>query len=114
MIRTHIFVGSHPLTVAVPMGSAEMTQGLEGWAPLFEDEGMLFVFERTSIVAMRMGAVRFPIDLLFIVGDQVSAIATMHPGDGMVQGSARCVLEVYGGWCLRHGITEAAPVRVTS
>lgn len=105
--RMRILVGGRALVAEVADSYIEKRQGLQGHAPLRDDEGMFFPYARTQEAQFIMGTVSFPIDIVFLerVGSNeyavVKAYRNIQPGD---RGIFRCnrvdaVLETRGGLC---------------
>lgn len=63
---TSVEVGDTIFNVNVVDTDTERTQGLSGRESLAEDEGMLFVFEKSDIYPFWMKDMRFPIDIMWI------------------------------------------------
>lgn len=119
MILCNVLIGGRLgllVQCEVPETMSEHLQGLQGRPGIPDGAGMLFNFaplrQTVPLVAMRMGSVSFPLDMLFIEDDRITGIATVTPGAGLVQGPARKVLELSGGWCRRYGVTEGTSFQV--
>lgn len=68
--------------VKVVSDEAEMKKGLSGTADLPEGRGMLFNFKEPQQVTMNMGKMNYPIDMIFIGGEnKVVDVRDMRPGD---------------------------------
>ena len=68
--------------VRVVSEEAEMKKGLSGSAELPDMQGMLFDFVKPQTVTMNMGKMNYPIDMIFIGGDnKVIDVRDMRPGD---------------------------------
>ena len=110
-----VYIGLHKFSCLVPETDSEYRQGLGVVDALKNDQGMVFVFGMRPVV-MTMGAVRFPIDMLFVSKSQpqkVLSIHTLQPGfnGAMTQGGAGSVVELRGGICRELGIAIGARVR---
>jgi hypothetical protein len=94
--------------VHVADDDAERSQGLQGYDPLAEGEGMLFVFDDVAPRTFAMKDVSFPIDILFIDSDlNVSAIVALDPGDTELAQSpspSPYVIELPQGWAEEQGV----------
>ena len=68
--------------VRVVSDEAAMKKGLSGSAKLPDNRGMLFDFGEPQTVTMNMGKMNYPIDMIFIGGDnKVIEVRDMRPGD---------------------------------
>jgi uncharacterized membrane protein (UPF0127 family) len=90
---------------------AQKIAGLEIAEFLDEDEGMWFPFERSQNVTFHMGAVKFPIDILFLQKDFegykiAKIIHNVQPGslDRWSHNNVDVVLEINGGLSKQLGI----------
>lgn len=105
-----------PLRVWIAETAAEQEQGLQGFPPLNDHQGMLFP-ERLYGWDPRfvMGSVSFPLDMLFFWNGVLGAIRTVEPGDPHVYSfnGVTSVLEVPGGWARRYGVERGAPLLAT-
>ncbi len=101
------------VSVIVADDAGERSQGLQGYGPLAEGEGMLFIFDDSAPRTFAMKGVTFPIDVVFIDEDlAVSAIEPLDPGDtGLVTSPGPCpyVIELPQGWAAAEGITVGGP-----
>jgi len=96
------------VSVLIADDDAERSRGLQGYDPLAEGEGMLFVFDDVAPRTFAMKEVAFPIDVVFIAEDlTVSAIEPLDPGDDRLvpsPGAAAFVVELPQGWAKDKGI----------
>jgi uncharacterized membrane protein (UPF0127 family) len=86
----------------------EMARGLMGRTSLAEDSGMIFWMGRRDTHLFWMRHTKIPLDLIFADRDLVVGVLTLEPMDERRQGVGRpstTVLEVNGGWAVRHGVT---------
>lgn len=87
------------------------TQGLMGRTVLREHRGMLFLFNESEPRSFWMANTPLPLDILF-VGDDFRIVKIHHNTRPFSEQSlesgapARYVVEVNGGYCARHGISE--------
>ena len=97
-----------PVDVIVADDVDEWTRGLQGYDPLADGQGMLFIFDEAAPRAFAMKDVSFAIDIVFIGEDgTVSAIEPLDPGDTRVVFSpSACayVIELPQGWAEDSGI----------
>lgn len=102
--------GTGPFAVRclVPETLIERSRGLEALngRGLMDDEGMLF-FHTASI---HMAGVRFSIDIVFVRGNAVVAIAEdVQPGSTIRWAADNdYVLEVRGGWCRERAVVPGS------
>lgn len=96
------------IDVIVADDAGEYSRGLQGYEPLDEGEGMLFVFADVAPRTFAMKEVSFPIDVLFVAEDgTVSAIEPLDPGDLHLVTSpspSLYVVELPQGWAAENGI----------
>lgn len=103
-----VTLGNEQVRAYVADDPAERSQGLQGYDPLADGEGMVFIFDDASIRTFAMKDVTFPIDVLFIGEDMaVSALEPLDPGDTRTvssPGPSRYVVELPQGWAAEKGI----------
>ena len=99
----------HQFQVEIADDDAERSQGLMYRRELATDHGMLFVFERPTMIAMWMKNTPLPLDMLFISAD--GEVVDLHERavpfslDTIAANlRARYVLEVIGGTVDRLGL----------
>lgn len=74
-------VGDKTFSCRVAVTPSEHRRGLQGAAPLDPDEGMLFVFGHPRAATFHMGAVDFPIDIMFVEKGRVARVVRgANPG----------------------------------
>lgn len=83
--------------------------GLQKHSSLPSDSGMLFPYNPPQNVSFHMGAVQFPIDVVFVDGSgHIAGIEhNCQPGvdaSWTSPGRVAAVLEVTGGWCADRGV----------
>jgi uncharacterized membrane protein (UPF0127 family) len=113
MMRAILQLAGRTLWCDVPTLPRETAVGLAEHAGLSDSEGMYFA-EPSGRALMWMGAVRFPIDIIFFRAGNVCRIAeNLQPRDPTLLTEERCsgVLEVRGGWSRDHGLAIGAPLR---
>lgn len=98
-------------TVDVAETPAQKSAGLEIFESLSDSRGLLFPFERPDHVTFHMGRVKFPIDILFFMQDDLGfrvakVVCDASPGDLDLWSHPHtdCVLEIPGGSCAKYGI----------
>lgn len=86
-------------------------QGLSGRESLAEDGGMLFVYEKPKKQVFWMKNMNFPLDFIFIEGEQVVEIIEDVPPEGgnpekrvISENEVSQVLEVNAGFVKKHNI----------
>jgi uncharacterized membrane protein (UPF0127 family) len=101
------------VNVVVTDSQQEWSQGLQGYDPLADGEGMLFDFGSAAPRTFAMKDVTFPIDVVFIAEDGVvSAIEPLAPGDTRLVTSpspSAYVIELPQGWAEENGIGIGDP-----
>lgn len=112
MSTTTVSINDHDFTVLVAEDAWAKAAGLEVVDSLEADEGMLFPFYPQQTVTFHMGAVNFPIDILFlmengndlVIGDIVESA---QPGaDDHWTAKAKYVLELRGGMSAELGLCK--------
>lgn len=103
-----ITLGTAEVRVFVVDGATERSEGLQGYEPLADGTGMLFVFMDGRTHTFAMKDVSFPIDVVFIGEDlRVSAVEPLDPGDTRhvtSPGPAPFVVELPQGWAEEQGV----------
>lgn len=99
------------IEVEVAKDSTKRQQGLMYRSHMDEDKGMIFIFEREDMQAFWMKNTILPLDIIFIDGKGV--INTIHKNTTPYsekslpsKGRSQFVVEVNGGYCDKHGISE--------
>jgi len=115
---TQLHIGG--ITVYCEVAETQEAQaiGLQKISSLPNGFGMLFPYTPPKKVAFHMGAVSFPIDILFVRkdGDGHKVAKIMHniqpnsPGAWEGPGEVSMVLEVTGGFCRASGIKQGTPI----
>jgi len=81
----------------------------------FENEGMIFPFDKPSVRSFWMRNVKIPLDMLFVRdGKVVKIVDSAEPGSDEPHSSdipVTDVIELAGGFCRRHGIGPGALVQ---
>lgn len=108
-----VFNGTHKFAAFVAESSLQKQAGLEVFSILGDNEAMLFPFDDEH-VSFHMGAVKFPIDIIFLTKDDggepalkvAKIVHGVHPGSDESWSSERtaAVVEVNGGLCKQFGI----------
>lgn len=106
--RSTVTLGSTEVQVLVADDDDERSRGLQGYDPLPDGEGMLFVYDDAVVRTFAMKQVAFPIDVLFVGDDlTITAIEPLDPGDMRLvssPGPCRYVVELPQGWAEEQGI----------
>ena len=74
-----VTINGHVFQVETATTSAQQAKGLSNRKSLPEKNGMLFLFDRPSILTFWMKDMRFPIDIIFIKDNKVISIAHNAP-----------------------------------
>ncbi|MDR3342594.1 MAG: DUF192 domain-containing protein [Treponema sp.] len=97
------------ITAEIARADTERTQGLMNRKTLDDGKGMLFVFDRDSILSFWMKNTRIPLSIAFISAEgRILEIRDMEPESLTAihsSRSARYALEAPQGWFNRAGIT---------
>lgn len=114
-----VVMGEVKVKVEVVREPAEMAKGLGGRDGLEENHGMLFVFETPGEPAFWMKDMKFPIDIIWIMGDEVVDIAPNLPvvaaeflSTYQPKEPANYVLEVNAGFVKEHGIKVGDSIEI--
>ncbi|MBI5496977.1 MAG: DUF192 domain-containing protein [Deltaproteobacteria bacterium] len=108
--------GDLPVRVEVAENDRQRTHGLMFKEKLADDEGMVFLFDRTEVLNFWMRNTPLPLDMIFLGDDRrvvgVYENATPFSEARMSVGKpSRYVLEVNAGWARRHGVGPGTQVR---
>jgi hypothetical protein len=69
--KSTVQIGDVIFNVDVASSPFSRTIGLAGRSSLAEDKGMLFLFERRLVTPFWMKGMRFPLDIIWIDGDEI-------------------------------------------
>jgi uncharacterized protein len=108
--------GKVQVSVAIVETPEEQSRGLSRRASLPESEGMIFWFGRRADHGFYMRQTLIPLDLLFVDFNRVVGILTLQPMDLTVHRIGRpssSVLEVNGGFAVRHGVQIGDLVQIS-
>lgn len=113
-------------TVTVPVAAslASQAKGLSGTPSITDEQGLLFVFERSELQEFWMKGLTYPIDIIWIDQETVSEVTpNVQPAEPNTADEAlpryrpqfpvNRVLEVPAGWAARHNIQPGDPVRIS-
>lgn len=125
MSRAVAIIGRNKFLVHIAETPAQKIAGLEVATNIESDEGMLFPFEPAQHVSFHMGAVQFPLDIIFLLEDAEGLrlnkiVHDVQPGDEQKysDNNVTAVLELKGGTCKGLGIKRGdlcdIKVRVSS
>lgn len=110
------------VTAPVAATLASQARGLADTPSLTDQQGMLFVFERSELQEFWMKGVEYPIDIIWIDQETVSEVTpNVQPADPSTADEAlprykpqypvNRVLEVPAGWAARNNVQPGDPVR---
>jgi len=109
----------HKIEIEVMRSTSDRTRGLSGRESLAEDKGMLFVFSTPGQHSFWMKDMKFSIDIIWILDDEVVDIwksASVPMGNNTPsyrpKRSANYVLEVAAGFVEEKGINIGNKIRV--
>ena len=116
--RTSLTISDRVLDVEVAASLPARSCGLAWRHELARGHGMLFVYQRTTLLRFWMRDTFIPLDIAFIDEDwRIVNIETMSPATPLrihsAQAPARYALETRAGWFARNGITAGDRVEVT-
>lgn len=113
-VHVSALIGDSRVVCEVADTPAEKTTGLQRHAGLSDGEGMLFPFSASKYVQFHMGAVSFPIDIVFCNNYRVAhVVENAQPGTRERWGAVcDLVIEVRGGWCAAHKLRAGDKVRL--
>ncbi len=101
--------------VAIANNSMERDTGLMNVTHLPENEGMLFIFQKVQNLSFWMANTPLPLDIIFL--DKNKKIIRIHHSAQPYSekqlnsdGPALYVVEMNGGYCINHDITEGMKV----
>jgi len=72
-------IGSSIFEVEIADDSVEQSRGLSGRSSLPENQGMLFVFSDQAIRSFWMRGMNFPLDIIWISGDEIIGFSENLP-----------------------------------
>lgn len=96
-----VSIGEKKFVLEIADSSSKRQKGLSGGESLCEECGMLFVFEKPGQYAFWMKDMRFSLDIIWLLGDEVVFVAHDVSPDfsGVIEPNvfADCVIEVNAG-----------------
>lgn len=114
MRQDFLTLAGQSLLALVPETKEELEKGYGGDLKPAEGEAMVFpiwqfVSGMTNAIwtPVIVAANAAPVDVLWVVGGKVEAVATLY--GGIMQALADHVIEVPAGWSARHGIRIGMP-----
>lgn len=110
-----VVIGGQTVKVMIADSEDERVKGLSGRRSLAANRGMLFIFDETGNYGIWMKDMRFPIDVIWINGNEVVDIKAdiapeTYPAVFTPQEPAQYVLEVNTGFSAEHGIEKGSSV----
>ena len=117
---TKVIVNGETFEVTVAKNDKERQIGLSGTEKIEEDQGMLFVFDNPDYYSFWMKEMKFPIDIIYINGDEVTTIienAKPPSANGNLtvyqpRNKSDKVLEVNAGLTKKYNIQEGSLIKV--
>lgn len=109
-------INNYTLNIEIARTPKELERGLSGRENLAENQGMLFVFNKSDRHAIWMKDMKFPIDIIWVGEDLkiVDILANITPDTFpqtfLPRTPALYVLEVNAGWTAQHNIVVGASV----
>ena len=114
---SYVKIGDVNVQVELATTPQARAQGLSGRAGLSEDEGMLFIFDKSGRYSFWMKDMNFAIDIIWISDDmrvvyiKKDARPESYPESFMPETSALYVLEVNAGYAKQHDLKEGDAAR---
>ena len=108
--------GEQRLDVEVAENDPQRMHGLMFTESLLDTQGMIFVFQESSVHWFWMKNTLIPLDMVFI-GDDRKVVGVHENATPLslarmgVNAASRYVLEVNSGWCRRHGVKAGTQLR---
>ena len=110
--RVQLTADGHPIQVYVARSDEQRALGLMHRREMAEDEGMLFMCDRSAVQKFWMKDTPLPLSIAFVDEDgTILKIADLEPHDLESESSehpVRFVLEVNQGWFAERGIAPGA------
>ena len=110
--RVQLTADGHPIQVYVARSDEQRALGLMHRREMAEDEGMLFMCDRSAVQKFWMKDTPLPLSIAFVDEDgTILKIADLEPHDLESESSehpVRFVLEVNQGWFAQRGIAPGA------
>ncbi|MFU1780463.1 DUF192 domain-containing protein [Haloarcula japonica] len=105
---------AHSLATDVEYAESMLEQGrgLMFRSSIPEDYALVFPFDRASRQFIHMLFVRFPLDVLWLVDEEVQAVETLQPWRSVGYANADTVIELPGGTA--SAVSEGDTVRLES
>lgn len=114
----YVQIGDNQIKVELAETPKQQSQGLSGRQSLGNDEGMLFMYEQPGFQHFWMKDMNFPIDIIWIGGDEVIVGITenltpdTYPETFSSVEPSQYVLEVNAGYTQEHGISQGDIVTI--
>jgi uncharacterized membrane protein (UPF0127 family) len=104
-----VLIKNNKVFVTIANTDAEKEQGLSGRDGLKENEGLLFVFDKSDTYGFWMKDMKFSIDIIWIQNEKIVFIQkavspSSYPTVFVPTESANMVMELPSGFCDTHGI----------
>jgi len=116
-VRYRVVLEGHKFVAHAAESQSQKAVGLEIFSSLAANEGMYFPFDPPTHATFHMGAVQFPIDILFLMPDSAvgKIVHSLQPGnkERFSQPNTAAVLELPGGTCKKLGINVGSAYRAT-
>ncbi len=112
----HLSIAGQTITAEIAKTASKRAKGLSGRESLGENEGMLFIFDRIGKPSFWMYGMRFPLDFIWIRGDEIRDITPSVPENYPALLNPReeidKVLEVNAGFIEKYNIRIGDPLIV--
>jgi uncharacterized membrane protein (UPF0127 family) len=119
--KANVTINNQKFKVAVATTPQEQEQGLSGVPKLNDDQGMIFLFDKSAEQAFWMKGMKFPLDLIYIQNDKIVTIVknAPTPEPGVVSpvtyipsAPVNKVLEINAGLADKYQFKEGDTVKV--
>lgn len=112
-------INGHTFSLYLAKTASEQEVGLAKYKSIAQNQGMLFLFERSDYYSFWMKNMRFPIDIIFISDDKVVDVfndVPVSPNNNLpvytTKTKADKVLEINAGLAKKYGIKVGSEVKI--
>ncbi len=119
-VASKVAINNHTFHVATAKSQEEQQTGLSGRSSLPQDQGMLFLFEKSDYHNFWMKNMQFPIDILYIKDNKIISIIdsaepapdNSNPQIYQPEAPANRVLEINAGLSKKYNIKKGDSVEI--
>ncbi len=120
LAKTKVSVNNKTFSVFIAKSDTEKQIGLSGRDKISENEGMIFVFDKSDYYSFWMKEMKFPIDIIYMVNNKViTVVKNANPPDDsknlkiyQPKEKSDMVLELNAGLAEKYNIKEGTNVKV--